>query len=193
MSGSELFFLVLSLVAFVYFVAYCLFTFGLIGLSLLEAALQRLQRGDRFVAPTRPLRPGISLVVPAYKEEQVVVPATRALLGSDYDPLEVVVVDDGSNDRTAEVLDGAFDLVELPVGDRLQLPTEPVEQLFVSRADPRLRVVRKRNGGRSDALNAGINVARQPLVALVDADSLLASTCGPSPGRGSPGRASTGC
>jgi glycosyltransferase involved in cell wall biosynthesis len=45
--------------------------------------------------------------------------------------------------------------------------------MFVSRADPRLRVVRKENGGRSDALNAGLNVARSELVAIVDGNTLL--------------------
>jgi cellulose synthase/poly-beta-1,6-N-acetylglucosamine synthase-like glycosyltransferase len=45
--------------------------------------------------------------------------------------------------------------------------------VYISKADPRLRVVRKENGGRSDAINAGLSVARHELVVITDADSLL--------------------
>jgi glycosyltransferase involved in cell wall biosynthesis len=103
----------------------------------------------------------------------VIVPAVRSLLGVDYEPLEVFVVDDDSTDRTLAVLSRAFDLRELPVGDRFGLETESLEALYVSAADPRLHVARKDNGGRSDAINAGINLAHHELVRVVDADSLL--------------------
>jgi glycosyltransferase involved in cell wall biosynthesis len=92
----------------------------------------------------------------------LIVAHARSLLASDYEPLEVVIVDDGSEDGTTTALKRRFDLVELPVGDRLLIASAPIEQLYVSRTDPRLRVVRKANGGRSDAI-----------VALVDADTLL--------------------
>lgn len=165
---------VASLAIFCFFLLYTLATFALIGLSLYETVQQKLERGGRDFRPLlRPLRPGISLVVPAYEERPVIVTSVGALLACDYSPLEVVVVDDGSRDGTTDALQKAFDLVRLPVGDRFQLATEPIDELYVSRADPRLRVVRKQNGGRSDAVNAGINVARQDLVAIVDADSLL--------------------
>ena len=89
----------------------------------------------------------------------VIAASARALLAADYDPLEVVIVDDGSEDGTTAALDAAFDLVELPVGDRMKIPTQPVLRYYVSRSDPRLRVLQKENGGRSDAVNAGLNVA----------------------------------
>ena len=163
-----------SLAIFCFFVLYTLATFALIGLSLYATVQQNLERGGREFKPLRrQLRPGVSLIVPAHDERPVIVTSVGGLLASDYDPLEVVVVDDGSQDGTTEVLQEAFDLVPLPVGDRFQLETEPIEAIYVSRADPRLRVVRKQAGGRSDAVNAGINVARQDLVAIVDADSLL--------------------
>jgi cellulose synthase/poly-beta-1,6-N-acetylglucosamine synthase-like glycosyltransferase len=56
---------------------------------------------------------------------------------------------------------------------RLALETAPVRSVHISRSDPRLRVVHKENGGRSDAINAGISVARGELVVITDADSLL--------------------
>jgi cellulose synthase/poly-beta-1,6-N-acetylglucosamine synthase-like glycosyltransferase len=165
--------LVISIGIFAFFVIYTLATLSLTAYSVFEEVLQKIERGERFRPLRRPLRSGISLVVPAYNEELVIVPAARSLLGVDYAPLEVFVVDDGSADRTLAVLRDAFDLRELPLGDRFGLETEPLEALYVSALDPRLHVARKRNGGRSDAINAGINLARHELVGIVDADSLL--------------------
>jgi cellulose synthase/poly-beta-1,6-N-acetylglucosamine synthase-like glycosyltransferase len=166
--------LIISLAIFSFFLVYTLATFALIAFSLYETTLRKFERGGMSFTPTRrPLRPGISLIVPAYNEQPVIVTSVRSLLASDFDPLEIVVVDDGSTDGTGDTLHEAFDLVPLPAGDRFRIETEPVEQLFVSRFDPRLRVVGKHNGGRSDAINAGLNVAQHELVGIVDADSLL--------------------
>jgi cellulose synthase/poly-beta-1,6-N-acetylglucosamine synthase-like glycosyltransferase len=167
----------LWIVSFAIFLAFMLFnlvTLALIARSLFEALLRKRERGELFrPAWNRPLRPGISVIAAAYNEEPVIVPSVRSLLASRYDPLEVVIVDDGSIDGTLQALIDAFDLIELPAGDRFQLMTEPIEQIYVSRVDPRLRVVHKQNGGRSDALNAGANLANHELIATVDADSLL--------------------
>ncbi len=166
-------FWIVSFAIFVYFVVYSVSTFALIVLSLVEASLAKIDRGELFSPPVRLRRPGISLIAPAYNTAPLIVANAHSLLASDYEPLEVVIVDDGSEDGTTSALVRAFDLIVLPDGDRLQIPTAPVEQIYVSRSDPRLRVVRKANGGRSDAINAGINVARNELVAIVDADTLL--------------------
>jgi cellulose synthase/poly-beta-1,6-N-acetylglucosamine synthase-like glycosyltransferase len=165
--------LVVSVGIFAFFVIYSLATLALTAYSLFEELQQKAERGDRFRPLRRPLRSGISIVVPAYDEELVIVPAVRSLLAADYEPLEVVVSDDGSQDGTLAALTEAFDLRELPLGDRFGLETEPLEALYVSAIDPRLRVARKRNGGRADAINAGINLARHKLVGIVDADSLI--------------------
>jgi cellulose synthase/poly-beta-1,6-N-acetylglucosamine synthase-like glycosyltransferase len=165
---------IVSFAIFVTFVISNLVTLALIAFSLFETILQKEERGELFrPALQRPLRPGISVIAAAFNEQPVIVPSVRSLLASDYDPLEVVIVDDGSTDGTLEALIEAFDLVELPVGDRFHLATKSIEQIYVSRADPRLRVVRKQNGGRSDAMNAGANLAQHELIATVDADSLL--------------------
>jgi cellulose synthase/poly-beta-1,6-N-acetylglucosamine synthase-like glycosyltransferase len=118
-------------------------------------------------------RPSVSLVTPAYNEEALIVQSARAFLASDYEPLEVVVVDDGSKDETFARLDEEFDLESLPLRGTTALSTAQIQSVHISRAEPRLRVVHKDNGGRSDAINAGISVARGELVVVVDADRLL--------------------
>ncbi len=82
-------------------------------------------------------------------------------------------MDDGSTDATFERLDAAFDLVTLPLGGALPLESARVRSVHASRVAPALRVVRKENGGRADALNAGLGIARHELVAVTDADGIL--------------------
>ena len=120
----------LSFAIFVYFVFYALTTFGLICWSLYETALTGVERGRLFTPPERLRRPGISLIAPAYNMAPLIAASARALLAADYDPLEVVIVDDGSEDGTTAALDAAFDLVELPVGDRMKIPTRTCPALL---------------------------------------------------------------
>ncbi|MCL2418318.1 MAG: glycosyltransferase [Conexibacteraceae bacterium] len=147
--------------------------------TLLVMSLRKITWYSRGQGPNRPpsaetsRHPSVSLVTPAYNEEALIVQAAEAFLGSDYPDLEVVVVDDGSKDETFARLEDAFDLTPLPLRGRTELETAAIRGVSISRADPRLRVVQKDNGGRSDAINAGISVARGELVVIVDADSIL--------------------
>ena len=167
---------VLLLLIFIYVVVYNLATLTLLTLSLSEtSAVARARRARVARGPQTPppLQPSVTVIVPAYNEEPVIVASVGSILAGTYEPLRVVVVDDGSTDGTSAALDAAYDLVELPIGGGFGLETEPIERLSISRRDPRLRVVRKVNGGRSDAVNAGIAVARHDLIAITDADSVL--------------------
>jgi cellulose synthase/poly-beta-1,6-N-acetylglucosamine synthase-like glycosyltransferase/peptidoglycan/xylan/chitin deacetylase (PgdA/CDA1 family) len=89
----------------------------------------------------------VSIVVPAFNEAVGIERAVRSLAASDYPEVEIVVVDDGSTDGTA-------DLVE-----RLELPD--------------VLVVRQPNRGKPAALNRGIAAARHAVVAMVDADTVF--------------------
>jgi cellulose synthase/poly-beta-1,6-N-acetylglucosamine synthase-like glycosyltransferase len=164
---------IVSVATFLFFVTYAISTYALIGISLAEVTLMKVERGELFSPPARLRRPGISLLAPAFDMEPLIVANVSSLLESDYDPLEVIVVDDGSSDGTTTALIRAYDLIELRIPDRLRTPTAPITNMYVSRVDPRLRLVRKENGGRSDAINAGLNVTRNELVAMIDADTLL--------------------
>ena len=116
----------------------------------------------------------VSIVVPAYNEESVIAESVRSLLNSHYAAFEVVVVNDGSTDRTLEVLTDEYDLVPHERVPRAHLETKPVVASYRSLSDERLVVIEKENGGsRADAVNAGLRYARYPLFLAVDADTLL--------------------
>ncbi|HEX8630318.1 MAG TPA: glycosyltransferase [Catenuloplanes sp.] len=122
-----------------------------------------------------PLTLPVSVVVPAYNEGAGIVAAVQAMTALRYPRFEIVVVDDGSTDDTFTLLRQAFDLVEVPrvIPDEVPYRSE-VRSVHVARAYPEtLVVVRKSNGGKSDALNVGINLASHPLVCMVDADCVL--------------------
>jgi cellulose synthase/poly-beta-1,6-N-acetylglucosamine synthase-like glycosyltransferase len=163
-----------SIGIFVFFLLYAVATLTLLAMSVREISWYARGQGPMRTRPAElARRPSVSLVTPAYNEETLIVQSAKAFLASDYAPLEVVVVDDGSKDETFAMLEEAFDLVSLPLRGRTALPTAPIRGVYISRTDPTLRVVHKDNGGRSDAINAGISIARGELVVVVDADSLL--------------------
>jgi cellulose synthase/poly-beta-1,6-N-acetylglucosamine synthase-like glycosyltransferase len=174
MSGRDLL-LVYSVFAFAYFAVlnalYLLLTF------LAWRDMGREVRARRYLALDEmfrsPLTPGVSVLVPAFNEEAVIVESVRSLLALRYPRHEVVVVNDGSTDTTLAVLEQAFDLAPVRMALRDGIPTAPVRGTYVSRTHRDLLVLDKENGGRSDALNVGINAARQPYVCVIDADSLL--------------------
>ncbi|MDP9294786.1 MAG: bifunctional polysaccharide deacetylase/glycosyltransferase family 2 protein [Actinomycetota bacterium] len=91
--------------------------------------------------------PSVVVVVPAYNEEVGIARAVRSLVSSDYPALEVVVVDDGSTDATASV----------------------VERLGLER----VRLVRQNNGGKAVALNTGVSLSASEVVVMVDGDTVF--------------------
>nr|WP_237489194.1 glycosyltransferase [Tsuneonella aeria] len=117
--------------------------------------------------------PPISLLAPAFNEELTVVESVRSLLALHYPHFEVLLINDGSKDGTlARVID-AFGLqrVERYIDDRLEHAN--IRGFYANPALPRLLVIDKQNGGKADALNAGINCCRTPLFCAIDADSIL--------------------
>jgi cellulose synthase/poly-beta-1,6-N-acetylglucosamine synthase-like glycosyltransferase len=115
----------------------------------------------------------VSLLIPAFNEESTVAATVRSLLQLNYSHFEIVVVNDGSTDRTLEVLKASFDLTPFPEVMRRRLATEPIRGVYRSAKHPELKVIDKQNGGKADALNAGINAAQYPLYCALDADGVL--------------------
>jgi cellulose synthase/poly-beta-1,6-N-acetylglucosamine synthase-like glycosyltransferase len=123
--------------------------------------------GSEFVPP-------ISVLVPSYNEELTIHETVRSLLTLNYPDYEVIVINDGSTDRTLQSLIDEFQLLFIPQYPYdTHLEASPVKGVYHNPAIPRLYVVDKDNGGKEDALNVGINLSRSPLVATIDADSLL--------------------
>ncbi|MGB8931594.1 MAG: glycosyltransferase, partial [Anaeromyxobacteraceae bacterium] len=102
----------------------------------------------RTLARIAPFRGRVSVVVPAFDEERTLRDAVQSILASDWPDLEVIVVDDGSRDRTSEVVRDLADA-------------------------GRIRLIRQENGGKASALNAGIAAATGEVVLYTDADSVF--------------------
>ncbi len=117
--------------------------------------------------------PPISLLVPAYNEELTCVPAIQALMSLRYPNDEILVINDGSKDGTMDVLKEAFHLEEAHRTPMSSLKTAEIKKVYTSPMHPNLLVLDKANGGKADALNAGIKYCRNPLFCAMDADTVL--------------------
>ena len=171
------------LIAFNYFVVLYYLYSAVHYLLLMAAALWSSLQHQRRIRTislqqiyTSPFTPPISILVPAFNEEATVVETVRSLLSLTYPELEVVVINDGSEDQTLARLESAFRLIRTQCVTMPRLKTKPVRAIYISLTEPRLLVLDKENGvGKADALNAGINVARSPYFCAVDADVVLES------------------
>jgi len=120
------------------------------------------------------LAPPISIIVPAHNEEKSIRVAVRKLLELDYPELEIVVVNDGSEDGTLEEMRQEFQLRPVRAVYVPEVKSAPVRGLYRSATEPMLLVIdKKAAGSKADAVNAGLNAATSPYVCVVDADSVL--------------------
>ena len=116
----------------------------------------------------------VSVIVPAHNEGITIEATIRSLLALDYKLYEIIVVDDGSTDQTAQAVREAFHMwpVNRPIQRRI--PCRPEVAVFETRAyKVPITLVQKENGGKADALNMGINVSNYPYFLCIDADSVL--------------------
>ncbi|MGA9795539.1 MAG: glycosyltransferase [Rhizomicrobium sp.] len=117
--------------------------FFLSGLALWNRRSER----EQFEAPAGGTPFSVSVIIPAYNEEKVVVRTVHDILASTYRELEVIVVDDGSLDDTSSVLREAF------------------------ASEPRIKLMRVPNAGKASALNTGLAQAHGEIVVALDADT----------------------
>ena len=105
------------------------------------------------IAAADAFKPAVAVLIPAFNEEKVIERTVRAALDSDYPRLRVIVVDDGSADRTLEVTQRAF-AAEI--------------------RDGRVTLLTKANSGKAEALNYGLEYVREELFVGIDADTVIA-------------------
>ncbi len=115
----------------------------------------------------------ISIIVPAYNEEVGIYNSVRSLLSINYPEYEVIVVNDGSKDNTVKEMIDRFQMVKVNLVVRTRLVTEKVRAIYKSELYDQLYLVDKENGGKSDALNAGMNLSHYPYICSLDGDSVL--------------------
>lgn len=115
----------------------------------------------------------VSILVPSYNEEVGIINTIYSLINVKYPESEIVVIDDGSIDKTSELVIAAFNMVEQSIEPRSALDTKPVKKTYYSQNYSNLTLIVKDNGGKSDALNCGINYSRYPYFCSMDGDSIL--------------------
>lgn len=124
------------------------FYFGLVSLLYYPFVLAYPFWERRLRRRTPPVWPKVTVLVPAYNEEHTIALSLESILASDYPDFEVIVVNDGSTDATADAV-----------------------RPWLS--DPRLRYLEKPNGGKASALNHGLAPARGEIVLFTDADGVF--------------------
>lgn len=115
----------------------------------------------------------VSIIVPAYNEEVGIINNIHSLLSLRYPEVEIIVVNDGSTDGTLNKVIESFQMKPIQKVIRQQLASEPVRAVYQSEIYPYLKLIDKENGGKADALNAGINLSRYPYFCSIDGDSIL--------------------
>jgi cellulose synthase/poly-beta-1,6-N-acetylglucosamine synthase-like glycosyltransferase len=158
LNGFYLFFIVLSF----------------FGISRYRHRTEYIRMEEIFLSP---LAKPISIIAPAYNEENSIVESVRNLLSLEYPQYEVIVVNDGSTDATLKKLIEAFSLKKTQWVFRKVVDHKPVRGIYVCPANPKLIVVDKLNGKKADAMNAGLNIAHYPLFCAVDSDCLVDRDC----------------
>jgi cellulose synthase/poly-beta-1,6-N-acetylglucosamine synthase-like glycosyltransferase len=122
-----------------------------------------------------PLSPKISIIAPAFNESKTIIDNVRTLLSLYYNNFEVILVNDGSTDNTFEMIKEEYELIKVNYYFDYHIPCERIRGVYKSKNPSynRLIVIDKKNGGKADSLNAGINICQSSLFISIDADSII--------------------
>lgn len=122
-----------------------------------------------------PLAPSVSILAPAHNEEATIIENIRSLLSLHYGNYEVIIINDGSKDNTFQRIFDHYQLEKVDYAVDYQIKCNEILGVYKSKLPSfsKLTVVDKINGGKSDALNAGVNISEKDLILCVDVDCIL--------------------
>ncbi|WP_084028860.1 polysaccharide deacetylase family protein [Bacillus sp. J33] len=132
------------------FLFYSAILLGILRLVFLVFLSRKQVKRDKETQIDPCYTPFVSVVIAAYNEEKVICKTVNSILSSDYPAFEILIIDDGSKDDTAET----------------------VQKTFANH--PLVRLIKKANGGKSSAVNLGFKEAKGEIVVALDADTLIA-------------------
>lgn len=123
------------------------------------------------------IAPSVSILAPAYNEGKNVVDNVRSLLSLHYVNLEIIIINDGSKDDTLQKLIDSYQLKPVRFALDYKIPCNEIRGVYKSenKTFQKLIVVDKLNGGKADALNAGINISSKDLIISIDVDCIIES------------------
>ncbi len=173
MEGLKLFLYIIEIFFVIYLLVYSTFLF--LSVAFGTSSLYQKRKLEKMHSELKhSYYVPVSIITPAYNEELTVVDTVCSLLECDYKLMEIIVVDDGSTDKTAEVLINHFQLKKVDRPIRRQITCQEVIAVYQNYANNKLiTLIKKYNGGKADSLNAGINASLYPYFICMDADSFL--------------------
>ena len=153
----------------------CYFFIGAFSIIETRSYLNKNSFTDYRLLASSTETPSMSILAPAYNEGTTIIENVRSLLSLHYNNLEVIIINDGSRDNTLEKLIKAYDLYKADFFVNQHIKTKPVKGVYRSRNPVyrKLIVVDKENGGKADALNVGVNIARNNYYVCIDVDCVL--------------------
>lgn len=122
-----------------------------------------------------PFAPSVSVIAPAYNESATIAENIRSLLSLHYSDFEVIIVNDGSTDDSLQKVIRLYDMERVDYAVHYAVSCKPIRGVYKSKnkSFSKLILIDKVNGGKADALNAGINISRNDYFLAIDVDSLI--------------------